>query len=214
MGQTLSAVYEHGSLRLLEPVDLAELSEVRVQILAPEEDFQTMAFRRLIVSIQRLSDNAEEAWNEELVRATFLRLLRDDLHLLWQVSREPQRELCVLLQLAIARLQPAHLTRTQLTVIRTTLDLLTKLSLTEDEIRVCHDRLIAAGFPPAFAFDAETVQSYVDELQTACSRDLTNFDVAPGVSHQRLAPVDMTPNQLIRHEYSAIQTDDAAARRR
>lgn len=164
MGQTLSAVYEHGSLRLLEPVDLAESSEVQVQILAPEEDFQTMAFRRLLGSSQRLLDNAEVSWTDELVWATFLRLLRDDFHMLWKLSREPQRELCALLQLSVARLQPARLNQTQLTAIRAALDLLAQPALSEVDIRAGHNRLIAAGLPPAFSLDVEAIQSYVDEL--------------------------------------------------
>lgn len=164
MDQMLSAVYEHGSLRLLEPVDLAESSQVQVQILAPEGDLQTVAFRRLLASMRQLLDNAEEAGATELVRATVLRMLRDDLQLLWKLSQEPQSDLCSLLQLALARLQPAQATRTQLAVIRSTLDLLAEPTLNEADVHASHEHFIAAGFPPAFSLDDEAIQSYVDEL--------------------------------------------------
>lgn len=164
MDQTLSAVYEHGSLRLLDPVDLAESSPVQVQIFAPENNFQTLAFKRQIMSIRRLLTTVEEAWEDELVRDVFPTILRADLHTLWQVGCEPHRTLCALLQLAAARLQAEQLTHEQIAAIRFALDHLAQSSFTEADIFACHARLLDANFPPAFALDAEAIQSYVDEL--------------------------------------------------
>lgn len=164
MDQTLSAVYEHGSLRLLDPVDLAESSPVQVQILAIEGNFQTLAFKRQIMSIRRLLTTVEDAWNDELVRDVFPTILRADLHTLWQVGCEPHRTLCALLQLSAARLQPEQLTHEQITAIRFALDHLAQPSLTEAEILASHSRFLDANFPPAFVLDAEAIQSYIDEL--------------------------------------------------
>jgi|LakMenEpi03Aug12_release.lakeMendotaPanAssembly.Ray.scaffolds.fasta_scaffold1027430_1 predicted DNA-binding antitoxin AbrB/MazE fold protein len=164
MGQTLSAVYEHGSLRLLEPVDLAELSEVRVQIFAPITDWQTEAFKRLLASLQALLLRFEKEPQGELVRTVFLQILQTDLQALWDLSQPPHRMLCTLLQLAARRLQAATLRLEQVAAFRFVLAQMTLPTVTDEDIRLCVEQLASAGVPTAFTYSAEIVQSYVDEL--------------------------------------------------
>ncbi len=164
MGQTLSAVYEHGSLRLLEPVELAESSRVQVQILAPVTDWQTEAFQRLLASLQALLLRFEKEQQGELVRTVFLQILQTDLQTLWDLSQPPHRMLCTLLQLAAKRLQPATIRPEQVTAFRFVLAQMTLPTVTNEAIHLCVERLASAGVPAAFTFSAEIVQSYVDEL--------------------------------------------------
>jgi predicted DNA-binding antitoxin AbrB/MazE fold protein len=164
MGQTLSAVYEHGSLRLLEPVDLAESSEVRVQILVPITDWQTEAFKRLLASLQALLLRFEKEPQGDLVRTVFLQILQTDLQALWDLSQPPHRMLCTLLQLAARRLQAATLRLEQVAAFRFVLAQMTLPTVTDEDIRLCVEQLASAGVPTAFTYSAEIVQSYVDEL--------------------------------------------------
>ena len=112
---------------------LAESSQVQVQILAQELDFQTSAFQRQLATIRRLLVSVENDWNDDLVRQCFPSILQSDLHTLWQVGREPQRTLCALLQLSAAQLKPDQLTHKQIEAIRFALDNLAQPSLTEAE---------------------------------------------------------------------------------
>jgi hypothetical protein len=48
--------------------------------------------------------------------------------------------------------------------MRFAFDLLERETLTDADLNESHERLTAAGLPPAFALDAEAVQSYLDEL--------------------------------------------------
>lgn len=164
MEQMLSAVYEHGALRLLEPLELAESSQVKVQIIPQGNDLHILALDRQLMSIHHLLTTVEDAWDDDLVRDVFLTILRADLHTLWRLSGEPHRELCALLQLATARLQPHQLTHEQITVFRAALDLLAQPILSETEIIACHSHLIASGLTSAFSLNTEAIQSYVDEL--------------------------------------------------
>lgn len=164
MDQTLSAVYEGGSLRLLEPVDLAESSQVQVQILAPEGDLQVVAFNRLLTNLRMLLRRVEKEQLGDVVRTAVLQILQTDLQFLWSLSRPPRRMLCTMLQLAVRRLQPDILRDEHIAAFRFVLDQMALPTVTDQEIHACLDRLAAAGVPAAFAFSAEVVQSYVDEL--------------------------------------------------
>jgi predicted DNA-binding antitoxin AbrB/MazE fold protein len=164
MDQTLSAVYEHGSLRLLEPVDLAESSRVQVQIFAPGGDLQTVAFQRLLTSLQQLLVKFEKEQQGDLVRTAFLQILQTDLQTLWSLSQPPRRMLCTMLQLAVRRLQPDTLHNEQIAAFRFVLEQMASPTVTDEGIHLCLERLAAAGTPAAFAFSAEVVQSYIDEL--------------------------------------------------
>lgn len=164
MDQTLAAVYEHGSLRLLEPVDLAESSQVQVQILTPEGDLQTVAFKRLLRSLQTLLLRFEKEQQGDLVRSAVLQILQTDLEVLWSLSQPPRRMLCTMLEVAVKRLQPATLRTEHSVAFRFVLEQMTLPTVTDETIRRCLEQLAAAGVPATFAFSAEVVQSYVDEL--------------------------------------------------
>lgn len=164
MDQTLSAIYEHGSLRLLEPVDLPESSPVLVQILEPKEDLQTLAFKRLLTRIQELLRRFEKEPQGDLMRTAFLQILETDLQTLWALSQPPRRMLSTLLQLAVKRLPPETLHNDHILALRFVLEQMALPTVTDETIHLCVERLAAAGIPAAFAFSAEIVQSYVDEL--------------------------------------------------
>ena len=164
MSTTIAAVYEQGTLRLLDPVALDESSQVQVQILPANGDGQATSFERQLVSTQQLLSAVENEWINDLVRDVFPRLLQEDLRTLWHLCQPPYSTLCAMLQLAAAHLQSDNLTHEQIAAIRLGLDFLSQPDLTEANIYECHQRLTASGLSPAFALDAETVQSYLDEL--------------------------------------------------
>lgn len=163
MDQTLSAVYEHGSLRLLDPVDLVESSPVQLQILAPKGDFRTLAFKRQLARTQELLLTYEKEQEGDLVRTVFLQILQTDLHTLWHLMQPPRRILCTLLLLSADHLQPAAITHEQIAAIRFVLDRLATLTFAETDIDLCREHLISAGLPSSFAFPPEMIQSYLDE---------------------------------------------------
>jgi len=111
-----------------------------------------------------LLSSLEQDWSNELVRQLFPRLLEADLRTLWHLCRPSQRELCAILELAAAHIHPDSLTHEQAAAMRFAFDLLEQETLTNADLNECHERLTAAGLPPAFALDTETVQSYLDEL--------------------------------------------------
>lgn len=164
MNQTLSAVYEHGSLRLLEPLDLAESSPVLVQILEPKENFRRLAFRRKLASIRELLGRFEKEQQGDLLDTAVLQILETDLQTLWSLSQPPRRMLCTMLQLAVKRLRPETLGAEQIRAFGFVLEQMALPTVTDETIHLCLERLAAAGVPATFAFSAELVQSYVDEI--------------------------------------------------
>jgi len=106
----------------------------------------------------------EQEWSNDLTRQLFSRLLQADLRVLWRLSRSPQRELCAMLELAATHLRSDSLTHEQVASLRFVFDLLERETLIDTDLNECHERLTAAGLPPAFALDMETMQSYLDEL--------------------------------------------------
>ena len=164
MEQTLSAVYEHGSLRLLDPVDLAESSPVQVQILPPKGDFRTLAFKRQLARTQELLLTYEKEQESDLVRRVFLQILQTDLHTLWHLMQPPRRMLCTMLLLSARHLQPDTISPEQIAAIRFVLDRLATPTFAETDIDLCRERLISAGLPSSFAFPPAVIQSYLDEL--------------------------------------------------
>jgi len=164
MATTISAVYEQGTLRLLKPLKLPEHSQVRVQIFTDDTHPSEVSFSQCLRSLRQLLASMEQDWSNDLVRQLFPRLLRADVRALWHLCQPSQRELCAILELAAAHIRPDSLTHEQVAAIRFAFDLLEREALTDADLNETHERLTAAGLPPAFALDAETVQSYLDEL--------------------------------------------------
>ncbi|MFQ5813682.1 MAG: antitoxin family protein [Anaerolineae bacterium] len=161
---TISAIYEQGVLRPLKPLNLVEHNQVHVQILTDDAPSNEVSFSQCLGGLRQLLASLEQDWSNDLVRRLFPQLLRADLRALWHLCRPSQRELCAMLELAAAHLHRDSLTHEQIAAIRFAFDLLEREALTAADLNEAHERLTAAGLPPAFALDAETVQSYLDDL--------------------------------------------------
>ena len=84
MNTTVSAIYEAGSLQLLEPVALPESAKVQVQIVNGEmgtkETYrQADSFRHCLDNIHHLLTQVEQHWSVDLVRQTLPRILHNEL---------------------------------------------------------------------------------------------------------------------------------------
>lgn len=162
MNATLSAIYEQGNLRLFKPLKLPEQSQVWVQVLSNNRDHKVLK-NRYLAELRRLLASLEENWSSNLVRELFPKLLQDNLRLLWRIAQPSQRKVCSMLVLAASNIDPDRLTHQQIAAIHFALDLLEQKSVTDADLDACDERLTAVNLPPAFALDAETVQSYLEE---------------------------------------------------
>lgn len=167
MNKTVSAIYEAGSLQLLEPVELPNATPVQVQISTNRVEHgyrQRDSFQRCLTNLHALLNRTEAHWAVDLVRESFPGILRNELHTLWSLSEPPQRKLCAMLQLAAKQVDEAQVTVTQLAVLRTGFALLEQDDLTELALKNYRRQLIEAGLPPRFTLADTVIQRYVDEL--------------------------------------------------
>ena len=169
MHTTVSAIYEAGSLQLLEPLALPDATRVQVQVfdVAMEAEHgyrQAEAFHHCLVNLRHLLIQTEQHWSVDLVRQALPHLLRNELKTLWYLCVPTQRKLCAMLELAAKQLDETQLTVEQVGAFRFVLDLLEQAELTEVDLNISRKRLIAVGLPPRFTLDQAVVQSYVDEL--------------------------------------------------
>jgi hypothetical protein len=151
-------------LRPLKPLQLPERSHVRLQLLTDETEAIELPFARCLEGLRHLLASVEQNSSDNLVRQLFPQLIRTDLRTLWHLSRPAQRELIASLELAAGHLRPEDLIREQIAALRFALGLLDRQSVANADLDECRERLTAAGLPPTFTLDAETVQSYLDEL--------------------------------------------------
>lgn len=167
MNKTVSAIYEAGSLQLLEPLELPDATRVQVQVsnsLFENGYRQDDSYQRCLANLRALLNKTEAHWAMDLVRESFPRILRNELHTLWSLSEPPQRKLCAMLQLSAKQLDEARVTLAQLALLRTGITLLEQDDLPELALKSYRRQLIEAGLPPRFTLEDAVVQRYVDEL--------------------------------------------------
>lgn len=166
MNKTVAAIYEAGSLQLLESVELPDATRVQVQIsnLVAENGYQQAdSFRRCLENIRALLLKAEMHWSVDLVRQSLPPILRNELRTLWYLCEPSQRKLCAMLELSVKQMDETQLTVQQVAVVQYGLDLLENAAPTELEVKNYRRQLIDVGLPPRFTLDQSVVQHYVDE---------------------------------------------------
>ncbi|MEZ4707277.1 MAG: antitoxin family protein [Caldilineaceae bacterium] len=169
MVNTFPVVYEHGVLRPLKPVNLPESSPLQVQVIDDTFDDQTLSYRQVLVDLRRFAALAEQNWSNSLVQEVFAQRIEPDVRKLWRLADATVRDLCGMLVLASAQVQPETVTVMQVQAFLFGLNLLetawlNQKPLTDAELDQCFDQLTLAGLPPAISLSDSTVQSYVDEL--------------------------------------------------
>ena len=163
MNATVSAVYQQGALHLLKPLKLPERKKVWVQVLTDQTNIQTLSLKDYLVELRRLLASVEQNWSNDLVRQLFREPFQAELRKLWRLCQPSQREVCSMLTLATTHID-SSLTDEQVAAIDFALDLLEQDTLTDLDLDACHERLTDVELPPAFAFNSEIVQSYLEEL--------------------------------------------------
>lgn len=169
MINTFPVVYEHGVLRPLKPVVLPESSPLQVQIIEDTFDDQALSYRQALVDLLRFSTLAEQNWADSLVHEVFAQRIEPDVRKLWRLANATVRDLCGMLVLASAQVQPETVTLVQVQAFLFGLNLLEtawldQKPLTDTELDQCYDQLTLAGLPPAISLSESIVQSYIDEL--------------------------------------------------
>lgn len=160
MNSTISAIYQHGVFRPLEQLTLPEATRVQIQLLLPK---QHNAFQRRLMNLYALLlDRAENgAINNDA--QLFPQILQSDLKMLWYLCKPTQRDFCAMLELAALHLDGEQLTAEQVTAFQFGLERLEQEQVTKNDFDHCYEMLVAAGLPPSFSFDDETVKSLLDE---------------------------------------------------
>ncbi|MEZ4656955.1 MAG: antitoxin family protein [Caldilineaceae bacterium] len=106
MVNTFPVVYEHGVLRPLKPVNLPESSPLQVRVIDDTFDDQTLSYRQALVDLHRFATLAEQNWTNPLVREVFAQRIEPDVRKLWRLADTSVRDLCGMLVLASAQVQP------------------------------------------------------------------------------------------------------------
>lgn len=163
MNATVSAIYEQGTLQLLKPLKLPERKKVWVQVLTDQTDIQTLSLKHYLVELRRLLASVTQNWSNDLLCQLFREPFQASLRKLWHLCQPPQREVCSMLILATTHID-SSLTDEQVAAIDFTLDLLEQDTVTDADLDACHERLTEVELPPAFAFNSEIVESYLEEL--------------------------------------------------
>ncbi len=109
-------------------------------------------------------DRVEQEWDDITVRREFVSAWQSTIPSLWEVCPESSRMLCTILTLSVQRLDPEHLTQTQLEALRHSLTSLRDPTISEATIEKVNQRLIESGLSPMMTFDDKMVQLYIDEL--------------------------------------------------
>jgi len=89
---------------------------------------------------------------------------REQTQALWEASIENLQGLCVTLDLAARRLSLEFLKLEQIESLRFCLELMRKNGVTEQEIELCHRRLIESGLPPMMGGSDELFELYMEDL--------------------------------------------------
>lgn len=160
MNSTISAIYQHGVFRPLEQLTLPEATQVQIQLLSPK---QHNAFQRRLMNLYDLLLDRVENGVMDNDDQLFPQILQSDLKMLWYLCKPAQRDFCAMLELAAMHLDGERITAEQIAAFQFGLERLDQEQVTKIDFDHCYEMLVAAGLPPSFSFDDETVKSLFDE---------------------------------------------------
>jgi len=119
-----------------------------------------MQLHQLLQQLQAV----EQDWGDEDLQEEFVRTFPERARALWDISIDEAKGLSVTLDLAARHLDLQSLKVEQVQALRYCLGLMRQSLVTEDELDICHRRLIESGLPPMMGGSDELVELYLEEL--------------------------------------------------
>lgn len=156
MATTIAAIYEKGTLYLLEPLLLPESSRVQVSIDGDGEQCSD-SFHQYLRRTKNALLRLKKQWSEKFIYETIVKLFQDELLALSQLCPESHSDLCAMLILATQRISDAPLTAEQIEVAQSVLDRLAQENVTESDLEESHLSILSAGLYFAINLDDDSL---------------------------------------------------------
>jgi predicted DNA-binding antitoxin AbrB/MazE fold protein len=139
--KVVPGVYENGIIKLSEKLDISGKKDVL--IIFEEEKTDLSAVKATLEILNRLLSEVRKNFEDRVYRQIFFFNFKETLSKLWELScmEKNFREGISLLEDAVLHLKSEHMEMHQIDALEEALNILSKIDMTDDDLRMC-DRIL------------------------------------------------------------------------
>lgn len=139
--KVVPGVYENGIIKLSKELDISGKKDVL--IIFEEEKTDLSAVKATLEMLNRLLSEVRNNFEDRVYRQIFFFNFKETLNKLWDLScmEKNFREGISLLEDAVLHLKSEHMEMHQIDALEEALNILSKIDMTDDDLRMC-DRIL------------------------------------------------------------------------